>query len=321
MVVAPQVIRPAAPAPSRMTLDRVTRGRLTKAPRILIHGVEGVGKTTFAANAPRPIFLPVERGSDKLDVARFPRPETWQDARDAVAELMTADHDYQTFVIDTVDWLEPLCWRFICERDGKADIEAYGYGKGYTAALPEWRLLVADLERLNEERDMTVILLAHSFIRPFKNPEGDDYDRYSLKLHEKASGLLREWAELIGFANFETVTKKDGKTKRIRGVSTGARWLYTTHSAAYDAKNRYNLPEVMPLDWTEVAAAIESHTPADPEVLLGEITRKAAELSDKDAAMVATGIGRANGNPEKLAQLNSWINAKLAMAASEQGGD
>lgn len=305
----------AAPQPSRMTLSNVKKGRTASAWRMLIYGVEGIGKSTIAAAAPSPIFLGAEDGVGHLDVARFPAPEGWTDIKAAVTVLLNESHQYGTLVLDTIDWAEPMLWDFICRRDQKANIEDYGFGKGYQAALDEWRVLLQLLERLRA-KSVNVLLLGHTHLRPFKNPEGEDFDRYELKVHAKAGGLLKEWCDAVLFANHETFAKKDERTKRVKGVSTGARWLYTQRTAAYDAKNRFGFPDLLPLDWSSLEAAMQQPV-ADVDALLGEIRRKGAELRLVDRVEAA--IGRAGGDASKLEQLNTWCNAQLSLMAEKAG--
>lgn len=310
--------KPVAPKPAlvranRMTLDSVQRGRRVEPVKIVLAGVEGVGKSTFGANAPDPIFLGTEDGLMHLDVARFPAPTVWQDIFDAIATLTDTEHPYKTLVIDTLDWAEPLAWAHVCTKAGVDSIEDVGggYGKGYQAALDEWRSLLAALERLRRAKAMHVVLIAHTQIRPFKNPEGEDYDRYEMKLNAKAAGLIKEWADAVLFANHETFAVKD-KARRVRGVSTGARLIHTERTAAYDAKNRYGLPESLPLSWADFQAAVESPQPASPAVLTAEIQRKAKSLGGELEAKATEAIKRAGGDALKLSQLNDWANAKLA---------
>jgi len=265
-VPKPEPTQKPVAAPPRMSLTKVVSGRIAKPVRVLVWGTEGIGKSTFGASAPSPIFLGAEDGTSELDVARFPEPSTWQDAHDAIAELTNVQHEYKTLVIDTLDWLEPLCWRAVCakgDRGKRVDsIEELPYGRGYTAALDEWRRLLSAVERLRSSRGMHVVLLAHAWIKPFKNPDGDDFDRYELKLHAKAGGLLKEWCDAVLFANYETLTRE--ANGRSKGVSTGARVLHTQRRAAYDSKNRYDLPETLPLDWHAFIEAVAAHRPADP---------------------------------------------------------
>lgn len=262
---------------SRMTLSAVTRGKLERPLRVVLYGVEGIGKSTFGADAPSPIFLGAEDGTAHLDVARFPRPHRWSDALDALATLRTEHHEFKTLVVDTVDWLEPLCWQHVCAEAKKPDIEAFGYGKGYLAALEEWRRFVAGCDALRAN-GMNIILIAHAVSRPFRNPEGDDYDRYSLKVNEKAAGLMREWADAVLFANFESFVKKE-QTGRAKGFG-GARVLYTTHRPAADAKNRWSLPDRIAMGWQPFADALrEARSPANIAAQRAELARVIDQLA------------------------------------------
>lgn len=298
-------------APSRMSLAALVKGRQVKPVRVLLYGVEGVGKSTFASEAPRPIFLGAEDGTAHLDVERFPMPQTWTEVLDAVRVLTAEAHEFRSLAIDTLDWAEPLLWAHICARDGEKNIESYGYGKGYQAALDEWRVFLAALERMREAKSMHVILLAHSWIKPFKNPQGPDFDRYEMKLNAKAGGLLKEWADVVLFANHEIAAAMDEKTKRFKGVSTDARLIYTTRTHAYDAKNRYDLPQRMPLDWETFFAAVQAHKPADPSQLIEAIKARLPGLEKADQEKVIAALDRAGSDAAKLAQLNTWVNGKV----------
>lgn len=301
----------AMPAPRRMLLSTVQRGRSQAPDRILLAGTEGIGKTTWAAGAPAPVFLPVEDGVGALDVARFPAPETWPDVLDAIRTLTEDAHDFKTLVVDTLDALEPKLWDHIAKRDQKANVEDYGYGKGYIAAVDEWRVFLGALERLRHQRGMEIILIAHVWVKPFKNPEGDDYDRYELKLHHKAAGLLKEWVDAVLFARWETFTDKL-KNGSVKGVSTGARLIHTRRTAAWDAKNRYSLPETLPLNYDDYAAARVARQPADPAALKEAIAAKLAELADEAVnAKVQPLLEAAGDNAEQLANIDNRLSATL----------
>lgn len=308
----------------RPQLSTLQRGRLATPPLVLLYGVEGVGKSSWAADAPEPIFFDIESGTEELDVVRWPviGSWTWQKALDAIEQLIVDQHNYRTVVVDTLDALEPLLWADICEKANQPDVEAFGYGKGYTAALDGWRVFTAALERLVRQRQMGVIMLAHSTIRTFKNPEGDDFDRYELKLNMKAGGFLKEWCRAVLFARYETFANKDSKTKRVRGVSTGARIMHTVRTAAYDAKNRYNLPEEMPLDWRLFAEARAAQRPADPVALAKRIEEMLVELAQLDAddareAKVRDAVTAANGDAVQLARIADRVSGILNLKTQE----
>jgi hypothetical protein len=302
---------------SRMTLDAIIKGRIKRPRRIVLYGPDGIGKSTFGANAPKPIFLGTEEGTETMDVSRLPAATTWAEVLDGVRLLTVEKHDFESLIVDTLTEAEPLIWREICRRANAASIEDVGggYGKGYTAALDEWRVFARALERLQAEKGMHVILNGHSLIKAFKNPQGDDFDRYILSLNEKAAGLLRQWAMGVYFANYETFAVAD-KAKRVRGVSTGVRLLYTQRTAAFDAKDRYGLPLQLPLSWTEFEKAARLGQPMAPDEFVDAIKHRAVQLGselEKQALGALERVG--SSDAQKLAELHNWCIAKLAIAA------
>lgn len=310
--------------PSRMTLSAVVKGKLEAPYRITGYGPEGTGKTTFAAGAPAPIFIGAEDGTAHLDVARFPRPESLPEVLEAIRVLTTTDHDFRTLVVDTLDHLEPLIWAEVCKRDGVQLIEEVGggYGKGYTAAIDEWRKVLASIENLQRVKRMNVILLAHSHIKSFKNPEGEDYDRYQLKLHDKAAGLVKEWSDAVLFMRQETLVHKE-KHRKAKGVGTGARVIHTERSAAFDAKNRYSLPAELPLSWEDFDTAARAGRVAEPTALRAEIQRKAKLLGADIERVILETVAKAGDDTQRLAQINNRVNVKLAELepASDEAAD
>lgn len=323
----PQTKLQTAPARMpRVTLASITKSPAKRPPRVLIHGQPGVGKTTFAADAPSPIIICPEDGipHSASEISRFPAPDggwKWADVRDAIVALTVEKHSYQTLVLDSLDWLEPLIWEYIVEKNGVASIEDVGggYGKGYSAALDEWRILLSAIEKLWISKNMAIVTTAHSAIRTFKDPQSDGYDRYELKIHKYPAGLFKEWSDVVLFAQHEAAVTTDKRTKRNRGVSTGARIMHTVWNAAFDAKNRYGLPEEMPLSWAELDAGINAGAPAETDDLIAEIKRKAEELNGDLKAQILDAIGRAGTDAAKLAKLNDWANGKIALSSTKKG--
>jgi hypothetical protein len=291
-----------------------------------VYGQEGVGKSSFGAASPCPIFLDVEQGTLNLDTTRFEfeagrtAPGNYEELLGALRILETQDHPYKTLVVDTLDAVEGVIWAHVCARDGKSNIAEYGFGKGENiVALNEWRRLIAALERVRA-KGMNVLTLSHSVIKRFDDPEGEGYDRHILKLHEKAGGLVKERADAVLFAKFEIVRTKDtrGGMPKVRAALTDSRFLYTRKTAAYDAKNRHDLPPEIPLNWDDLWTAILEHRPANPVELTAAIRAAAKRLGGETEKMIMACLAEAGKDAVKLSKINSRCNARLAEAGQER---
>ncbi len=300
---------------SRMSLDSIIRKVERQPDRILLVGTEGVGKTTFAADSNAPVFICAENGIPSIlgEVPRFPAPQNVEDVLDCVRTLIREDHEFKTLVVDTVDWLEPIVWADLCKRNSWASIEAPGYGKGYVAATEEWRRIIAAFDALRARKGMEVILLAHATIKNFANPAGDDYARYECKLNKSAAALLKEWADSNLFAIHEEFVSDHGT--RSKGVSTGRRVIHTNRTSAWDAKNRWDLPDELPLNYQDYVEAREAGQPADPDALMAE-GRALIDALELDAATNAewvAGLDTArSGGAAKLARSIDRLRSKVA---------
>jgi AAA domain len=248
-------------------LAGITYGKQIKPIFALIHGPDGVGKTTFASKAPEPVFLGTENGSDQLDVARLPRPETLGVFRNQIAGLLNQEHPFKTVVIDSIDWLEPLIWRQVCAEGQVKTIEDYagGFGKGYIRALEIWRGLLEELSALAKR--FHVILIAHSKIKRFDDPKlPTGYDRYVIAINEWGAAAIRQSVDAVLFATFNEKVKQTAKSSGPgnRGLGEGERILFTEHRPAFDAKNRFQLPFELPLEWRAFAECVKKFYFGEP---------------------------------------------------------
>lgn len=243
-----------------MTLSLQTRTH--KPPRILLYGPQGIGKSTFGASADSPVFIQTEDGLGNIDVSAYPLAKTFKDVMASLTELCTAEHTFKTVVIDSVDWLEPMIWKQVCDEHGETSIEKVlkGYGKGYVEALNVWREYMDALNYLRDTKDMTIIQIAHAHVKRFENPLTDPYDRFEIKLNKAAGSLIAEHSDIVLFANYfvGTSKSKDGMKERIRAVGSGERILYTQEQPGFHAKNRFDLPAEIPFDkngayWSVIA--------------------------------------------------------------------
>ena len=247
-----------------------------KALRVLIYGVEGVGKTTLASHFPDPVFIDCEGGSDNLNVKRFPRPTSWQMLVDEVRDVLNDPTICRTLVIDTIDWAEAQCINYIVSKnsnvpqDGSENsIEKFGWGKGYVILHEEMGRF---LNLLNEVRDkgVNVVLLGHMQIRTVTLPDDQgSYDRYELKLKTNKNAnvcqLVKEWADMVLFLNYQQFVVEEQKSKKNKVTGGSRRVMYTNHTAAWDAKNRYDLPEMLPLDFGSIAHLFADQQAPAPE--------------------------------------------------------
>lgn len=252
-----------------MTLmQRIKHGRQPMPPRLIVYGTEGIGKSTFASEAPQPVFVQTEDGLAEIDCDKFPLATRLEDVQTALLELFSEQHDYQTVVIDSLDWLERLIWDELCRQHNVTSIEKVdgGYAKGYTHALTHWRQVLDSLNRLRSERGMVVICIAHSKIEKFEDPETSAYDRYSPRLNKHAQALVCEWSDAVLFASrkFRTQTEDAGFGRKRAiaaavGKGGGERVLRCVGGPTCIAKNRFRLPEELPLNWAAFMNALSSN--------------------------------------------------------------
>lgn len=247
---------------------------LSDAIKTTIFGPEGVGKTTLAAQFPDPVIWDIEDGTKSYQKSadsevrqRFQKvlkkPTSWTMAFQEI-EYIKQNKFCKTLVCDTIDWLEQLCIQHICSVNGKKSIEDFGYGNGYVYLGEEFGKLLNKLQELVDE-GINIVLVAHSQVKKFEQPdEMGAYDRYELKLGNKktvatTSALVKEWSDMILFCNYKVIimTEQNGK-KKAQG---GERVMYTTHKPAWDAKNRFNLPDELPLDFKPLAFIFENQAP------------------------------------------------------------
>jgi len=257
---------------SRMTLNSITAlasQRQQLPPRMVIYGVDGIGKSTFASESPGPIFLPTEDGATRIDVPQFPLAVSWSEVIECLQVLsQQGEHDYQTLVIDSIDWAQHLCVEHVVQGEFDGNTNRFdSYGAGYKALLREMRVLIQWLDHLHKRCGMGIIMIAHSTVKTINNPSGDNYDKYQSTLIDSPStsiwGMVKEWADIVLFMNREIMVKKDSKTSnKGKGMDTGRRLCYSAPQAAWDAKVRagWSLPESFELRYAEFDKHINAQT-------------------------------------------------------------
>lgn len=234
---------------------QIISGVMKKATKAVMYGPEGIGKTTFASKAPDPLFIDTEGSTTRLNVRRLPAPESFAMILEQVQWVLQNRNVCKTLVLDTADWAQRRCVDAVCAKYQKGGIEDFGYGKGYSYVYEEFGRLLNLLDQV-VDAGINVIVTAHAAMRKFEQPdEMGAYDRWELKLISSQkcsiSNMLKEWADMVLFTNYETiVVKSEEKKAKAQG---GRRVMYTTHHPCWDAKNRFGLPEKLPFEYEKVA--------------------------------------------------------------------
>lgn len=234
----------------------ITKGIIAKAQKVVIYGPEGIGKSSLASQFPDPLFIDTEGSTSNMDVVRMDKPTSWTMLLSQV-DFVKQSMPCKTLIIDTVDWAERLCIEFITTRANKDSITKFGYGEGFIQLEEEFGRFLNKLSDLTE-LGINVVLTAHAKINKFEQPdEMGAYDRWELKLGNKTTAktapLTKEWADMVLFCNYKTLSvATDDKGKKFKGQG-GKRVIYTTHHPAWDAKNRFGLPEELDMSFACIA--------------------------------------------------------------------
>lgn len=234
-----------------LSLASLTTTKSDNPPRTVIYGVDGVGKTSLAAEFPGPVlYLPTEGETPPADV-ELTTPgtiESFGALLDMFGELLTEEHDFQTVVIDSLDGLESLVWAATCQRLGVESIESPGYGRGYIESDAEWDEYLKAVSALSRA-GIFVVQLAHPEIIRFDSPTSDPYSRYTVKLHKRANAMVREQADIVAFVNYRISLKEKevGFNKKVSHAEGGnERLIHFNEKAGFVAKNRLSLPDSIP---------------------------------------------------------------------------
>lgn len=284
---------------------QITRGQRKGAVKMLIYGVAGVGKSTFASQFPNPVFIDTEGSTDHMDVARTPKPLSWTELLSQINYFIQHPNELQTLVIDTLDWAEKLCIESFCAAKKLSGVEDMPYGKGYVYIADEFGKMLNMLEDL-KNRGVNIVLTAHASIRKFEQPdEMGAYDRWELKLSKKTSPLCKEWVDALIFANYKTIVVNvdgQGATKGKNKATGGKRVMYTTYTPSWDAKNRFGLPDEVPFEFASIAHLVQAvqlqpiTAPEEPAAATApETPREMAPLLDDGIPPALSALMAVNG--------------------------
>jgi len=274
---------------------KIERGIRKGAVRGVAYGTEGIGKSTLAAQWPNPVVLDTEDGTGRLDVARVRCPD-WMTLYGALVDLSGDPQGFGTVVIDSIDWAERSLLEHMLKKDGKRSVEDYGFGKGFVKLGEQFSTLLGLCDQI-VDRGVHVLLVGHSTVKRTSPPDMDEgWDRYELKLSKQVGPLVKEWSDLLLFANYRTriVEGADGRNRAKGGKE---RVLFTERTAAFDAKNRFGLAPEIPMTIEALApifsAAPAPAKPAEPSLF----ERLAARIA---ACKIVEALGKAGDYVEQM---------------------
>lgn len=226
--------------------------------KTVIYGPEGIGKSSFASQYPMPLFIDTEGGTSSLPVRRIKCSKSWNELLEIVKEIYKNPSLCKTLVIDSADWAEQLAIKHVCDKYRKSSIEEIPYGKGYTYVQEEFSRLLTMLDELISV-GINIVFTAHAKPRKFELPEEmGQFDKYEMKLSRQVAPVLKEWTDMLLFANYKIyVVTTDTGSKKAQG---GTRVMYTTHNPTFDAKNRFGLAEELDLNFKSIAHLFATET-------------------------------------------------------------
>lgn len=234
----------------------ITGGIIPSAKKVVLYGPEGIGKSTFASKFPNPIFIDTEGSTKEMNVMRLPAPETWEDILEEAKYIADHPESCYTLVIDTADWAENMCIEKLNAEHKTTNILTMDYGKGSLFVVAEFKKLINYLDKIIAN-GINVVITAHAAMRKQEQPdEMGAYDRWELKLQSKqVKSMIKEWADMVLFANYKTYVVTDDKTKSKKAQG-GKRVMYTSHHPCWDAKNRYGLDDCVDFNFDEIASIV-----------------------------------------------------------------
>ncbi len=301
-----------------MAILTSSKGILKQKPRTIIYGAGGLGKDTFCAGFPKPLFIDEEGGTGKLDVERI-IPKSFDETLSTVKAVAEEKHDYQSLTLSGLDRTESNLFSKILAEDPKSGGNmakaAGGYGAGYKVSLQKFTELQYWLDVV-QAKGMYVNIVCHELVYSYNDPMADAYDRYRLKLYEgskdSAAKLWYDWADIVLFAKKKIIQKGEGRAMEL---NEGKHYIYTQGRAAFDAKSRFDLPFEMELNAATFLATLD----AKP-LPVAELYKTAMELAEKltDAKMKEIAIAAANKNKDNAPELRGNIQQFNTLLAKEK---
>ena len=224
-------------------------------PKLILYGRNGIGKSRFALKTPNPVFLDLDENIYELPCISNKTLgfdiKTFDDVLAFLGTLFNEEHEFKTLVIDSLSSLEKLVTEKVLKESNVSSLASFQYGQGYQKMMPLWEQFLQKLKNLWNYKKITIIMLAHFKEKREEHLTGASYMQYQINLYEKASELLRNWCSCVLFAEDEIELQDETVefNRTISKVKGSTRVVHTDGGTTFLAKNTYNLPPKLPLDW------------------------------------------------------------------------
>lgn len=194
---------------------KVISGVTPTAPKIMIYGLSGVGKSVLASKLSKPLFLDFEGGLNQINCQRS---EQYTDLEAFYADLKelyyAKEREYDTLVIDSVDWLVRKTVEQAAGITGVNLNETLnksngGYGNGKQVLENHIRTKLLPMLVALNKKGYGICLIAHADRKTLMDAEGVNTEQIAPKIDVNTMNVFVEWVDNVFYL------KKNGDKRTL----------------------------------------------------------------------------------------------------------
>ncbi len=240
---------------------REMKNTLQQPPRILIFGITGTGKSTFATSTPDPFYIDLEKTLGILGRGDIPhiseiketngniRNLKYEDIIDILEHILSSDYGFKTLVVDSIDGLDDIVVEYTLRKNKWDKMDYTGFGAKYDAKTANWNVIFNLVDSIWSQKNMCILFIGHSKIKTINEPNLPSYNAYMLNLDDKQLIYISKNFDVVSFVDIKKFASQDGN--KVQTSTTEERVMHLHPHPAYLAtKTRYKaMPTTLPLDW------------------------------------------------------------------------
>lgn len=278
--------------------------------RMLIAGYPGIGKSTLALSAPRPLHIDVDFGIDRIE-PRYRKPYIQPKSYDEILEDLTPLNvkDFDTLVFDTGGKLISLMSQWAIKKDVK-----YGQRDG-SLSLKGYGFIGREFQRLMDycfyELDKHIVVVFHAI----EEKDGDN-TRLRIKVEGQTKNNVWEPMDLGGFVEIQGNNRTIGFSNCERYFAKGTRGIHGVWQVPELGPDKPNdfltrlFAQYNALSAAEVAQNAEEQEAYEAAMAKGR--KIVAGITDADSANAAMSkIKAVNHALTSKKEVNAAFNAKI----------